>query len=250
MSDEAAAKAQANPVREVLATYGVAFLGTALLGAASALGDWFGEFASVGTALLFFALALRAARRERNGAERFGIDLGHVIEAGDGHDEGLVTSLQKALPSGLREAGFAFGLAALVFPPFIVGFYFWHRPTHAFHLSAPGDLASFVLGQFLMVALSEEAFFRGFVQTRLHDAWKPDRTILGASLNVKVIVVQSALFALVHIATGLQVDRLATFFPGLVFGWMRAKRGGIGASLVFHALCNILADFLVRGWLS
>lgn len=249
MSDQAPATT-AHPVREVFATYAVAFAGTALLGFASTLNAWLGELASVGTALLFFALALRVARREPHGAERFGIDLGHVVDAGDGPDEGIVMALRKALPSGLREAGFAFGLAALVFPPFIVGFYFWHQPTHPFQLSAPGDLASFVLGQFLMVALSEEAFFRGFVQTRLHDAWKPDRMLFGASINVRVIVLQSALFALVHIATGLQVDRLATFFPGLVFGWMRAKRGGIGASLVFHALCNILADFLVRGWLS
>ena len=250
MSDEAAPPAREGPLREVAATYAVAFVGTALLGVAALFGEGLGEVASAGTALLFFGLALRAARRERSGAERFGIDLGRVVDAGEGHDDGILRALRSAAPSGLREVGFALGLAALVFPPFVVGFYFWHQPTHAFALSAPGDLASFVLGQLLMVALSEEAFFRGFVQTRLHDAWKPNRTLFGAQLNVKVLVVQAALFALVHLATGLQVARLATFFPGLVFGWMRAKRGGIGASLVFHALCNVLAEFLVRGWLN
>jgi len=250
VSEEASPALPPNALREVFATYGVAFLGTAALGFASPLHPWLGELAAVGTALLFFALALRAARKERGGAERFGIDLGHVIDAGDAPDEGILRALCKALPSGLREAGVAFALAALVFPPFIVGFYFWHQPARPFHLSAPGDLASFVVGQFLMVALSEEAFFRGFVQTRLHDAWKPNRVVFGAHLNVRVILMQSVLFALVHIATGWQLDRLATFFPGLVFGWLRARRGGIGAALCFHALCNILADFLVRGWLS
>ena len=250
VSEPAAPPLPTNALREVFLTYAVAFLGTAALGFASPFHPWLGELAAVGTALLFFALALRAARKEPGGAERFGIDLGRIVDPGEHADEGLFRALRNALPSGLREAGFAFGLAALVFPPFIVGFYFWHQPTRAFQLSAPGDLASFVVGQFLMVALSEEAFFRGFVQTRLHDAWKPNRTILGAQLNVRVLVVQAALFALVHIATGWQLDRLATFFPGLVFGWMRAKRGGIGAALGFHALCNILADFLVRGWLS
>ncbi|MCC6875407.1 MAG: CPBP family intramembrane metalloprotease, partial [Sandaracinaceae bacterium] len=38
-------------------------------------------------------------------------------------------------------------------------------------------------------------------------------------------------------------------FPGLLFGWMRARRGGIGAALVLHALSNVLADVLERGWL-
>ena len=36
----------------------------------------------------------------------------------------------------------------------------------------------------------------------------------------------------------------------LLFGLIRARRGGIGAALVFHALCNLLSEVLTRGWLS
>jgi hypothetical protein len=39
------------------------------------------------------------------------------------------------------------------------------------------------------------------------------------------------------------------FFPALLFGWMREKRGGIGAAVWFHALCNVLSEVLARGYL-
>jgi membrane protease YdiL (CAAX protease family) len=251
-------------LREVAWVYAVAFAGTAALGAIAALapgaGGWVGsalaDAAGAGTALLFFGLALWRARREPGGARRFGIDLGGVVEPSEeelarteGKGVGLGRALLDAAPSALREAGVAFGLAALIFPPFVVGFFFWHQPTHAFRLAAPADLGAFVLAQLVMVALPEEAFFRGFVQTRLHDAWPARHRLLGADVDARALVLQAALFALVHLASEPRPDKLATFFPGLLFGWLRARRGGIGAALVLHALSNVLADFLVRGWL-
>jgi membrane protease YdiL (CAAX protease family) len=44
------------------------------------------------------------------------------------------------------------------------------------------------------------------------------------------------------------VQRLAVFFPALLFGWLRARTRGIGAPVLFHALCNILASTLTRGY--
>lgn len=245
--------------------YAAAFAGTAALGAigalAPSLGGWVGgalaDAAGAGTALLFFGLALWRARREPGGAHRFGIDLGGVVEPSedelartDGKGAGLGRAILDALPGGLRELGVALGLAALIFPPFVVAFFFWHQPTHAFRASAPQDLGAFVLAQLVMVALPEEAFFRGFVQTRLSDAWPATRKLLGADVDARALVGQAALFALVHLASEPRPDKLATFFPGLLFGWLRARRGGIGAALVLHALSNVLADFLVRGWLQ
>ena len=148
-----------------------------------------------------------------------------------------------------REVAVALSIAAIVFPPFVVGFWWWHGPHHVWRWSAPPDLAAFALAQVVMVALPEEAFFRGFVQTRLHDAWPPKRTFLGALVEPRALVLQAALFALVHLAAEPRLDKLATFFPGLLFGWLRARRDGIGAAVALHALSNVLADFLVRGWL-
>ena len=39
-------------------------------------------------------------------------------------------------------------------------------------------------------------------------------------------------------------QRLAVFFPALLFGWMRARTGSIAAGALYHALCNVLADTL------
>ena len=38
----------------------------------------------------------------------------------------------------------------------------------------------------------------------------------------------------------LQPWRLATFFPGLLFGWLRARTGNVVAPAVAHALSNLL----------
>jgi membrane protease YdiL (CAAX protease family) len=85
--------------------------------------------------------------------------------------------------------------------------------------------------------------------TRLHDAFPARHRVLGANVHAGVLVTQAALFALVHLATEPDVQKLAVFFPGLLFGWLRAWRGGIGAAILFHAMSNVLAEILVRGWL-
>ncbi len=252
-------------LREVAGTYVAAFVGTALLGAVGtfggpaiggAVGAVLGDLAAAGTALLFFGLALAWSRRSAGGPRHFGIDLGGVIEPSDeelaktnGRGRGVLAALVLAAPSGLRETGFALLVASIVFPPFVVGFWLWHGPAHAWRWSLPPDLATFALAQIVMVALPEEAFFRGWVQTRLHDAWPPTRTFLGAKIDPRALILQSALFAVVHLAAEPRIEELATFFPGLLFGWVRARRDGIGAALLLHALSNVLAEILVRGWL-
>ena len=58
----------------------------------------------------------------------------------------------------------------------------------------------------------------------------------------------SVLFAIGHIATIREPARLAVFFPSLVFGWLRARTGGIGAGLTFHAMCNVYSELLGKGY--
>jgi len=36
------------------------------------------------------------------------------------------------------------------------------------------------------------------------------------------------------------------FFPSILFGWLRARTGGVGASIAFHALCNIYSATLLQ----
>lgn len=98
--------------------------------------------------------------------------------------------------------------------------------------------------QLLLVALPEELFYRGYLQTRLDGLVGRDRKVFGVDVNVTSVVLTSALFALGHIITIWHPARLAVFFPSLIFGWMRRATGGILAPLLFHAACNMLVDIL------
>ena len=58
----------------------------------------------------------------------------------------------------------------------------------------------------------------------------------------------TTIFALGHVATVHLATRLAVFFPALLFGWLRARTGGVGASVALHALCNLFAAYLARSY--
>ncbi|MBX3250846.1 MAG: CPBP family intramembrane metalloprotease [Myxococcales bacterium] len=254
------------PLRQVALVYlavCVAVFAATRLRIVPALADYVHLF--VGGTFLFVALHL--AGREPDGLRRYGIDLGGLLGGAPDlpgspgpfglYDLARVT--RRGLPSALREIGVALGLAAVIFPPFAVGFYLWHGAAHPFVFNPPPDFASFVAAQLVVVGLPEEAFFRGFVQTRLHDAWPPRPRWLprwmrregqqGVPLHLGALILQAALFALVHVFAEPHPARLAVFFPGLVFGWLRAWRGGVGAAIVFHGLSNVFSELLVRGWL-
>ena len=57
-------------------------------------------------------------------------------------------------------------------------------------------------------------------------------------------MLSSLAFALIHLPKDGDPRALATFFPGLLFGWMRSATGSILASTVTHAASNILVRFL------
>jgi hypothetical protein len=159
-----------------------------------------------------------------------------------------------------RGAAVALGVAAVVFPVFAAGFAafaallpslppalagalapYSGSPRLAFRL--PDGLPLLVVLQLLVVALPEELFYRGFVQT----AWArtaPGRgiTVLGARLGAGFLWTQ-LLFAAGHLVA-LQPWRLGTFFPGLLFGWLRARTGDVAAPVVLHALSNVLVATL------
>lgn len=148
----------------------------------------------------------------------------------------------------VRALAWAFGLGALFFVPYYFGWrVYWHAHGPFFVLLRPLESLNTIFGQLLLVALPEEAFYRGFLQTRLDDAWTPRLRVLGASVGPGLLVA-SVIFALGHFLTIPSPARLAVFFPSLVFGWLRARTGGVGAGLAFHALCNIFSETLGKGY--
>jgi membrane protease YdiL (CAAX protease family) len=151
----------------------------------------------------------------------------------------------------LREGGAALALAALaaliVFPPFVAGYRAYWPVRHDFHFKIPPTFADDLPGQLLVIALPEEAFFRGYLQTALDGVWPPRWRLLGAAVGPSLLVT-SVIFAVGHLLTEPNPSRLAVFFPSLLFGWMRARTGGIGASVLFHAACNLFVSFLAHGF--
>lgn len=180
-------------------------------------------------------------RNDTDHIRRHGLSLGGLTEPGPLEARRLVRSASRAL-------GWATLLALVVFPPFWFGYrIYWEVDGPFVFRLAPGwwDLA---LGQLLVVALPEEAFYRGYLQTALERGWASRRVrLLGARLGLGWVVT-SAIFAVGHFLALPHPSRLAVFFPALVFGWLRERTGGIGAAVVFHAMCNLLVDTLALGY--
>lgn len=209
-------------------------------------------FAPLLLAAAFLFTPLTLARREPGGTKRYGIDLDGFLQAPDDERRGLsgIFDLAKrALPNLLREFAVAALVALVIFPPFVFAFKRWHDVHQPFTFHLPPDPLDFALGQLIVVALPEEALFRGYFQTRLGDLLGGERTWFGMRISLGAWLCQAVLFALLHFVVAFHPARLAVFFPGLVFGLVRAMRGGIGAAIWFHAMSNFLSEILSRGYL-
>jgi len=122
------------------------------------------------------------------------------------------------------------GLAALHFPPISV-------LAHGVHDTALS--LEWCAVEVVVVALPEELFFRGFLLRVLEQRFPPRRRWKGGGIGL-ALVLSSLAFALVHLPKDGDPRALATFAPGLLFGWMRSRTGSILASTTTHASANIL----------
>lgn len=104
-----------------------------------------------------------------------------------------------------------------------------------------------VFVQFILIALPEEILFRGYLQTRLQQLLPQRWRLWGGDVGPAVILT-SVVFAFSHLVAIPSGDRLAVFFPSLLFGWLRDRTGSIAGSVVAHALSNVLMQVLLR-WL-
>ena len=212
-----------------------------------------GSYVHLVVAAIFLLTAVRLTRED---PAHYGVALGGLLEPSEDarvrDPLGLVDlgrAMVRATPSALTEIGVAAGVAAVVFPLYALGYYWWTEPAHGFALQLPASPGSFMLAQLVVVALPEEAFFRGYVQTSLTDRAARRARLLGVELAPSAWILQAALFAIVHVLVEPHPARLAVFFPGLLFGWLRAWRGGIGAAIALHASSNLYSEILARSWL-
>jgi membrane protease YdiL (CAAX protease family) len=194
----------------------------------------------VGLAFLGAVWAL-VWRKDDDRVRRAGLALGGLVIPGRLDVSAIVRSARRAVVWSLV-------LTAIIAVPYYCAWRFWWQPHLTFSLAMrPIDAVDEILGQVLVIALPEEAFYRGYLQSRLDEVWAPRWTVFGARVGPG-LVATALIFAAGHLATVQVPARLAVFFPAILFGWLRARTGGIGASVCFHATCNLYSLLLGRGY--
>lgn len=130
---------------------------------------------------------------------------------------------------------------ALVLLPFALVALSWQwMGRHSVGFSPEPFTTDRAFYQLLMIAVPEELFFRGYVQTRLR-AWSHAHGITGLAMP---ILLTGGLFALAHVVVAPGWRRAAVFFPSLVMSWLRDRSSGLLAPTGFHWLANLVWLFL------
>jgi len=130
-----------------------------------------------------------------------------------------------------RRALYEASAVALLTLALLTAVVFLGWPGQTWPRSLPLPVAAAFAASGLVAAVSEEVFFRGWVQTLLVRAFHPALAVAGAS----------GLFALSHLVFRSDPFYLLTFFPGLVMGWLRLKHGDVAPAVLYHFLGNLWA---------
>lgn len=240
MSSAAESASARFDLRALLHALGVAGAVTVVVAVVSRLTP--DRYVAVAVAVVFLAATWATVwRGDDEHVERHGLSLGGLVLPGKLDGRRLFRSTARAL-------AWAAVLAAVTFVPFYYGWRIFWSPRGAFSLNVPWmEALNEIAGQIVIIALPEEAFYRGYLQWQLDRAMPFRIRLLGADVG-PAILVTSVVFALGHFATIHEPTRLAVFFPSLLFGWLRARTGGVGAGIAFHAACNVFSEILGKGY--
>ena len=143
----------------------------------------------------------------------------------------------------IRLNGIIIGISLV---PYLVIYHYWTTWVIGGELWSGGwpDSVLMLIGYHLFfVAIPEEFFCRGYVQTRLDEVFRPKWKIFGAELGWGWLIT-CVIFALGHSIVIFQWWHIAIIFPSLVFGWLRARTGSLLAGAFFHAWCNVTVSIL------
>jgi hypothetical protein len=111
---------------------------------------------------------------------------------------------------------------------------------------APGvSIGQWILYQFVLVAIFEELFFRGYLQKQME---RVSSAILSGEMGIfwLPVVASALLFGVAHVVVEVNPARFAAFFPGLLFAWLRAKTGSLLAPILSHGSANVFGMLLIR----
>lgn len=144
--------------------------------------------------------------------------------------------------AGLKqELRSALVLLIFILVSYIITYYlfYWqqaqlHNLSINFVLTLPPLWGFTFLTQIFAVALPEEFFYRGFLQSSLQQKWPAGFSI----------IITNIFFALGHFVGNLDPTRLLTFFPGLIFSWLVYRYRSLVSAILFHAVFNMVAHVL------
>ena len=141
------------------------------------------------------------------------------------------------------------GTCIAVFPLAFCGL--WVLRSHDIGLPLPSALPQeqgwigWLFYQFMYVAVAEEVFFRGYLQSNILRIIQPQMDRL-LRLNQYISIVLSAVcFAFAHIIVQGRLTAALTFLPGLVLGWLFIRTRSLLAPILFHGLANIYYILMV-----
>jgi membrane protease YdiL (CAAX protease family) len=142
--------------------------------------------------------------------------------------------------------GFHVVTATLIFGGYALLHYAFARAVLGlrFELTLPDDFADVVLTQLLVIGLSEEFFFRGYLQTHLNCRFGRPWQLLGARFGWG-LPLAAVLFGLCHLVTG-DITRLRVIVFGLFAGWLRERTDTIAVPATYHGVANVLYEVMAR----
>lgn len=103
---------------------------------------------------------------------------------------------------------------------------------------------SWLFYQFMYIAVAEEMFFRGYLQSNVLRLLTMSGQKNRAFLELIGIVVSATVFAISHSVLLGSAMPIIIFFPGLIFGWLFVKTKSLLAPVLFHGLANVCYGFI------
>jgi len=150
-------------------------------------------------------------------------------------------------------------LVLIVVVPFVVGYHLWqtigvpalqdllhvrlYRRLPELGWTWPSNPLKLVAYNLFFVAIPEEMFYRGYLQTRLNEILPKRWVVFGTPVG-PALLWTCLLFAFGHSLVIFQWWHAFIIVPSLAFGWLRERTNGIVAGAFFHAWCNVTVTTL------
>jgi len=106
-------------------------------------------------------------------------------------------------------------------------------------IAAQHNWVTWLLYQFLYVAVAEELFFRGYVQANVMRLLRSVGCGPPHTREFVGMLVSAGCFALAHFVVQGHTTSLLTFVPGLLFAWLFVRTRTLLAPILLHGLANV-----------